>query len=314
MDRDRGQLLLVAGLGLALAFVVLALVLNAVVFTENLATRNHGETDDVVGYERATEVAVGGLLVQTNAYDDADHANLRSALSANVETWDANASLLSASSGTITAASVRSVENGTRIVQADERNFSDANGTTDWTAAVDVSETRRFEAVVTPTSGSPVAFTFSDGTASWRVEVSENGTNADYTDVDVRNETGDVLAETYVESGTASIDVTEGTVNGTRVANWTFAENVSAPYSISVENGGNANGKYGFVVDVPNADDDVAAGTYADRSNGSPAAVPALYSATVAVYVQDARVTYETNVTVAPESSPAAAPWASPSE
>lgn len=313
MNRDRGQLLLVVGLGLALAFVVLALVLNAVVFTENLATRNHGETDDVVGYERATEAGVGGLLVQTNTYDDADYATLRSALESDVGTWDANASLLSASSGTITAASVRSVENGTRIVQADERNFSDDSGADNWTAAVDVSETRRFEAVVTPTSSSPVAFTFSDGTASWRVEVSENTSNSGYTDVDVWNETGDVLAETYVESDTASIDITKGRLNGTRVPGWTFAENVSTPYNVSVVNGGNANGKYGFVVDVPNAEDDVPSDTYTDRSNGSPTAVPALYSATVAVYVQDARVTYETNVTVAPESSPAA-PWKSPAE
>ncbi|GAA0282594.1 hypothetical protein [Halobacterium noricense] len=310
MDRDRGQLLLVAGLGLALAFVVLALVLNAVVFTENLATRNHGETDDVVGYERATEAGVGGLLVQTNTHDDADHANLRNVLGAGVGTWDANASLLSASSGTITAASVGSVENGTRIAQPDERNFSDANGTNDWTAAVDVSETRRFEAVVTPTSGSPVTFTFSDGTASWRVEVIDEGSDTNVTAF----QNGSRVATETQSSDTVALDVTEGTVNGTRIANWTFAENVSAPYDVSVENGGNANGKYGFVVDVPNAEDDVSASTYADRSSGSPTAVPALYSATVAVSVQDDRVTYETNVTVAPESSPSAAPWESPAE
>ena len=309
MDRDRGQLLLVAGLGLALAFVVLALVLNAVVFTENLATRNHGETDDVVGHERAVEASVGGLLVQTNTYDDASASSLRSALEAGVGTWDANASLLSASSGTITAASVKSVENGTRIVQSDERNFSNDSGANNWTAATDVNETRRFEAVVTPTGGDPLTFTFSDGTVSWRVRISQNASN---TDVDVYNESGDVLADTYVESDTVAPDVTEGTVNGTRVPGWTFAENVSAPYNISVKNGGNATGTYGFVVDVSNAEDGVPDGTYANRSSGSPAAVPALYSATVAVTVRDARVTYETNVSVAPESSPSAAPWTSP--
>ncbi len=308
MDRDRGQLLLVAGLGLALAFVVLALVLNAVVFTENLATRNHGETDDVVGYERATEAGVGGLLVQTNTYDDGDYASLRGALEAGVGTWDANASLLTASSGTITAASVRSAENGTRIAQSDWRNFSNASGAGDWTAAVDVNETRRFEAVVTPSSGSSVAFTFSDGTASWRVEVIDESSETNVSAF--RN--GSLVATETEPADTVAVDVTEGTVNGTRVANWTFAENVSAPYNVSVENGGNADGIYGFVADVPNAGDDVPSGTYADRGSGSPTAVPALYSATVAVTVQDARVTYETNVTVAPEESPATPPWASP--
>jgi hypothetical protein len=306
MDRDRGQLLLVAGLGLALAFVVLALVLNAVVFTENLATRNHGETDDVVGYERAVEAGVGGLLVQTNTYDDADHASLRSALEAGVGTWDANASLLTASSGTITAASVQSVENGTRIVQADERNFSDASGAGDWTPVADVEETRRFEMVVTPNGSDPLTVNVSDGATEWRVEIVDAGSD---TVVEVKNETSPITSET-VASDTVAVDVTEGTVNGTRVPGWTFAENVSTGYDVQIENGGDADGKYGFVV----YDASVNGDNYANRSSGSPTAVPALYSANVTVHVQDARVTYETNVTVAPEESPAAPPWASPTE
>jgi hypothetical protein len=312
MNRDRGQLLLVAGLGLALAFVVLALVLNAVVFTENLATRNHGETDDVVGHERAVEAGVGGLLVEANTYDDANATTVRAALEAGVGQWDANASLLTASSGTITATSVQSVENGTRIAQPTARNFSNDSGADDWTAAVDVNETRRFEPVVTPASGDPLAFEVSDGSASWRVEISENASSPGYTDVNVRNESGDVLADTYVEAETVALDVTEGTVNGTRVANWTFAENVSAPYDVRVANGGNASGRYGFVVDVPDAEADVPSGTYASRGSGSPTAVPALYGATVDVTVRDDRVTYQTNVSVAPEASPSPAPWASP--
>ncbi|MUV60887.1 hypothetical protein [Halobacterium sp. CBA1126] len=312
MDRDRGQLLLVAGLGLALAFVVLALVLNAVVFTENLATQNHGQTDDVVGYERAAEAGVGGLLVQANTDDDADHASIQSALAADVGRWDANASLLSASGGTVTAAAVESVDEGTRVAQPDWRSFADASGDPDWTAARGVTETRRFEAVVSPTGGDPLTLNVSDGPASWRVDVFQNGSNAGFTDVEVRDGNGEVLAATYVESDTVAVDVTEGTVNGTRVANWTFAENVSGAYDVSVANGGNAEGRYGFVVDVPDAEDDVAGGTYEARGDGSPTAAPALYSATVDLTVRDASVTYETNVTVAPEESSTAPPWASP--
>ncbi|CQH53066.1 uncharacterized protein HHUB_1920 [Halobacterium hubeiense] len=308
MNRDRGQLLLVAGLGLALAFVVLALVLNAVVFTENLATRNHGETDDVVGHERAVEAGVGGLLVEANTYDDANATTVRAALEAGVGRWDANASLLTASSGTITAASVQSVENGTRIAQPTARNFSNDSGADDWTAAVDVNETRRFEAVVTPASGDPLTFEVSDGSASWRVAVIDEGSATNVSAF--RN--GSLVATHTRTAETVALDVTEGTVNGTRVANWTFAENVSAPYDVSVENGGNASGRYGFVVDVPDAEADVPSGTYASRGSGSPTAVPALYGATVDVTVRDDRVTYQTNVSVAPESSPSPAPWASP--
>ncbi|MCG1002692.1 MULTISPECIES: hypothetical protein [Halobacterium] len=307
MDRDRGQLLLVAGLGLALAFVVLALVLNAVVFTENLATRNHGETDDVVGHERAVEGAVGGLLVQANTYNDTNASTLRAALDDGVATWDANASLLTASGGTVTAAAVADVENGTRVAQSNERNFSNATGAGDWVAARGVGETRRFEAVVTPTGGDPLTVNVSDGAASWRVEVADEGT-----DTNVTAFLNGTLVATHTEPAeTVAVDITDGTVNGTRVANWTFAENVSAPYDVRVANGENAEGRYGFVVDVPNAEDSVPSDTYASRDSGLPAVAPALYSATVNVTVRDDRVTYETNVSVAPEDSPSAAPWES---
>ncbi len=306
MDDRRGQLLLVAGLGLALAFVVLALVLNAVVFTENLATRNHAETDDVVGHERAVEAGVGGLLAETNAYNDSDDASLKSALNASVATWDANASLLAASGGTVTHAEVVSTEPGTRVAQPDRRNFSNASGVGDWTLVTAVEETRRFEMVVTLTGDGPLTVSVSDGATEWRVEVADDGSN---TDVEVRNETS-LLASTTVASDTVAVDVTQGTVNGTVVENWTFAEDVSTPYDVSVENGGDAEGKYGFVVNDANVDGD----DYAARGSGSPTTAPALYRANVSVAVQNDRVTYETNVSVAPEGSPAAAPWTSPAE
>ncbi|NIB99154.1 hypothetical protein [Halobacterium sp. R2-5] len=306
MDDRRGQLLLVAGLGLALAFVVLALVLNAVVFTENLATRNHAETDDVVGHERAVEAGVGGLLAETNAYNDSDDASLESALNASVATWDANASLLAASGGTVTHAEVVSTEPGTRIAQSDERNFSNASGVGDWTAAADVEETRRFEMVVTPTSSDPLTVNVSDGATEWRVEIADAGSD---TVVEVRNETSPLASET-VASDTVAVDVTEGTVNGTRVPGWTFAENVSAGYDVRIENGGEAGGKYGFIVKNASVDGD----DYEAPENGSPTTAPALYRANVSVAVQNDRVTYETNVSVAPEGSPAAAPWTSPAE
>jgi len=310
MDDRRGQLLLVAGLGLALAFVVLALVLNAVVFTENLATRNHGETDDVVGHERAVEAGVGGLLAETNAYDDTDESSLQAALNDSVATWDVNASLLSAGSGTVTGASVVDAEPGTRVAQPDDRTFTNATGASDWTAATDVAETRRFEAVVTPTGGGPLTVNVSDGATEWRVEVVENGTN---TDVAVRNATA-LLASTTVASDTVAVDLTEGTVNGTGVSGWTFAENVSAGYDVRVENGASATGRYGFLADRERTAllGDLPSDTYESRGGGSPTTAPAVYRVTVGVAVQDDRVTYETNVSVAPEDGPAVPPWASP--
>src|SRR6056297_2455049 len=115
MPRDRrGQMLLVAALGLAVAFVALALVLNAVVFTENLATRNPDPADDALAYEGAVTEGVGGLLAETNRHDDADYDSLDDALRAGVVAWDANASRLVAADGTVTSVDLNDTSNGTR--------------------------------------------------------------------------------------------------------------------------------------------------------------------------------------------------------
>lgn len=311
-QRDRrGQLLLVAALGLAVAFVVLALVLNAVVFTENLATRNHGQADDVVGYERAVEDAATGLLAETNAHNASDYDALRTAFTANVATWDSNASVLVASGGHVTAAAVASASNGTRVVQAAERNFSNASDATAWQAASDVSATRRFHVVATPTNGStPLTWNVTDGTAVWEVRISENASNTSETDVVVRNATTE-LTRTTVAADTASVDLTAGTVNGTAVADWTFAEGVGATYDVRVDNAASANGRYVFVVNTEESAFRAALppGTYnSSGTDAYPKTTPALFSATVDVTVQNSRVTYESNVTVAPEATPVGLP------
>ncbi|WP_336036958.1 hypothetical protein [Halobacterium yunchengense] len=306
MDRrdGRGQLLLVAALGLAVAFVVLALVLNAVVYTENLATRNHGQTDDVLGYERGAESAVGGLVAASNRENHTDYGTLGAALEADVATWDENASVLAAAGGHVTEASVAGVENGTRVLQSDRRAFTNAAGDGDWTAATGADGTRRFHVVATPTSSTdPLTFTVADGTASWSVRVAADG---GATDVTVSRNGSQVAAHTH-GADTVSLDLTEGTVNGTSVENWTYAEGVTPSYDLAVEHGGNAEGRYVFVVDRPRPALLAAlpGGTYEDAyADASPRSTPAIYRADVAVSAVDDRVTYATNASVAPESGP----------
>jgi hypothetical protein len=303
MDRRnrRGQLLLVAALGLAVAFVVLALVLNAVVFTENLANRNHGDADDVVGYERGVESGVGGLVAAVNRENHTDYETLNETLATNLGTWDGNASVLTAAGGHVTAASVTATDNGTRVLQPDRRAFTNATGAGDWTAATGVNATRRFHVVATPTAGSPLTFEVTDGAASWTVRVAEDGGGADVT---VTRNGSHVVSYAHAAE-TVALDLTEGTVNGTSVANWTYAAGVSAPYDVRVANGTDAEGRYVFVVDRPRPPLRAALpdSTYA-AADSSPRATPALYGAVVAVSVLDDRVTYETNVSVAPESGP----------
>lgn len=293
MPRDRrGQLLLVAALGLALAFVALALVLNTVVFTENLATRNHDRADDAIGFQNAVEDGVGGLVVEVNRHDDASNESLADALRDGVAAWDENATALSAANGRVTSVDVVSLDNGTRIVQADRDSaIEDADGESDWLVAGDVSDVRRFELVVTPTSETtPLNLSLAGNDASWRIEVVGDGAGG--SDVTAfRN--GTPVGTANEPNSTVAVDVTEGTVNGTSVANWTFAEGVSTPYDVNVRNGSSAEGQYVLVVDEPESSLDTEAPDTRTR--------PAIYSADVAVTVRESSLTYQTNVTVPPE-------------
>jgi hypothetical protein len=308
MPRDRrAQMLLVAALALAVAFVALALVLNAVVFTENLATRNHDRTDDALGYEGAVESGTAGLLAAANDDDSTDYGAITDSVAARLARWDANATRLSTAGGSVTAASLAGVQNGTQILQAQRGNFTDAADNSDWTAASGVNETRRFRVRADPNATTdPFTVTVTDGTASWRVEVAENATDAGNTTVTVSRNGSTVLTESRATE-TVELDLTEGLLNGSAIPGWTWAAGVSAPYDVAVENGGNATGKYVLFVDKPRVPllDALPRGTYHPRwRTDSPTTVPAVYRATVALTLRNDRVTYRSTVGLSPESEP----------
>lgn len=285
-------MLLVAALGLAVAFVALALVLNAVVFTENLATRNPDPADDALAYEGAVTEGVGGLLAETNRYSDANYSALDAALRAGVADWDANASRLAAADGRISAVELNATRNGTRILQDATSTFTSAGGTSDWTVAGGVSGTRRFVVVADPASSLPVSFAVADGAGNdWRVEIAEAASgNATVTVVD----DGTVVADVTHGSGTVAVDLTEGTVNGSAVANWTYAAGVTTPYEVTVDDGSGATGRYQLFVDRQQGSFTTAAATTR----------PAVYSATVDVTVHRSSLRYESPVVLAPEDAP----------
>ncbi|SEV97763.1 DUF7261 family protein [Halobacterium jilantaiense] len=289
-DGDRGQMLLVAALGLAVAFVALALVLNAVVFTENLATRNPDAADDALAFEGAVTEGVGGLLAETNRHNDTDYATLDDALRAGVVAWDANASRLTAADGTVTAVELRAATNGTRIVQETAGAFTADDGATAWMVAGDVSGVRRFVVVADPASTSPVSVNVSDGDGDyWRVDVADDGSGDATVTV---TENGSTVTIPH-DDATVAVDLTEGTVNGSD-AGVTFAAGVDAPFDVTVSDGDRATGRYQLFVDRE-------LGAFA---TDAPTTRPAIYRATVDVTVHRSSVTYESPVALAPEDAP----------
>jgi len=284
-------MLLVAALGLAVAFVALALVLNAVVFTENLATRNPDPADDALAYEGAVTEGVGGLLAETNRHDDADYVTLDDALRAGVDAWDRNASQLVAADGAVTSVELNDTSNGTRIVQDTAGDFNASDGSEDWTLAGEVSDVRRFVVVADPASSGSLTIEVSNGSESWRVELSEDGDGTASVTV---FESGSQMASVDHDDETVAVDLTEGTVNGSTVENFTFAAGVTPSYNVTVADGSAATGRYQLFVDEEHDDLDTEASTTRH----------AIYSATVDVTVHRSSMTYESPVVLAPEDAP----------
>jgi hypothetical protein len=66
--RKRGQLIFIGGLSLALTFVALALILNSVIYSENLATRNNDASggQDAAQFREDVQQGVSDLTDQVN--------------------------------------------------------------------------------------------------------------------------------------------------------------------------------------------------------------------------------------------------------
>ena len=73
---DRGQMILVAGVILAVLFVALALLVNAAIYTDNVATRGGDSAGEALEYQAGVVDSVGGLIDAENA--DGGHSSVGS--------------------------------------------------------------------------------------------------------------------------------------------------------------------------------------------------------------------------------------------
>jgi len=127
--RERGQLILLGGLTLAVLLVGLAVILNAAIYTENLASRGDAiGADDALGFRAETEAAISGLIGEVNADSTIGEPELRDAIS----DWSETTALQYVRNGAETKISVLSV------------NDPDANGVID---SVDLRLTYQTEQV-----------------------------------------------------------------------------------------------------------------------------------------------------------------------
>lgn len=321
---DRAQLLLVAGLVIAVTFVALALTLNTVIYTENLATRSSDVAggDDSIRFLDATEDGIAGILDRANRNHNESHAAVRDNVTADVDAWRNTTGRSFAINGIVTNVSNRNLTNGTRMLQTDgSRDFTAADGSSNWTLASNASATRQFRLNVTNAS---LAFStnatvgigndvfhihINDQSSSrWRVFLYRDTTTGTF-NVTVQNDTGALVPRKSGPCSTTGehvfVNVTAATVGGEECSALSFVSDLQGPYAITYNEteptlgDPTANGTYHLIVD--NGSVARSPGSrFNDAPGDSPWADAAVYAIEYDAVYQTSRLRYIADVRVAP--------------
>lgn len=303
---DRGQLIIVAAVGLAILLTLLTLALNTAVFGGIHAAQTDDSLNEergVIEYQDGLERGVGGMLAPLNRkYDEYD--TLESELNDSVAAWSDLSRSERLREGTAATASLRGVSYETRVVQNESGTFADRSGDPTWEVAANVSDVRGFEANVTKTGLVDGGGCVDDGSC-FTVEVEGADGNAwrlfayDDGGVEVFVDPASGANETYAAGAEAELNVTDGTVNGSKEFP-SFLEDggLAAPYTVRYANADDVSGTYeltvdGRIVDGSIADDDRYGLT------GSPRIEARIAAAEVGLRYRSPDLLYETNTTVA---------------
>lgn len=322
-DDDRGQLVIVMSLLLALLIVAMVLYLNTAIYAENLGTQE----SDVVGaegassYKHAAEDGTAAAMAHVNEYNATDLNNdprpydeLEEELEVDMNNWSDGTSRFAAVRSRSANVSVQETNQGERITQDEPRNFSAANHESDWTVVEETDAVRNFEVNVsedglprTPpedvdTDGE-VHLEFDDGQTRqvyFHVDDDEGTINATVFDGGVEGSCGVDEAE-----GWATFDLTGGEVvdeNGETVTCSAFDalfDELDEGFEISYNDASDELGTYELIAEEPEFDGNEDE-YFREPTDGSPYKVNAIYAAEIDVTYQTARIDYATIIRVAP--------------
>ena len=302
-DADRGQLLLLSGLVVAVSLVALVVLLNASIYSENVATRGIEAADGEALEVRAAAVEETGKLIDgTNRNRPADHSEATAAVEDGIGGLDEYLARAYADRGGVTH--VEGDPSSIRAGRYVTGNLT-ANGTGDSNATLadGVARTRGFVVEVDPdelastdAAGAPTdAFytEFDDGANETR----EVYVYRDVGDDDVTVAVGENGSDPAVVCSTpaadrVAVDLTGGTLGDERCPGlWaTSAGALGAPYDVTVERTDEANGTVTATV-RPDAGDAVGSDLMA---------TPAVYDAEIDLRYRTADLRFETTIRVAP--------------
>lgn len=306
-DADRGQLFLIGALSLAVLLITVALLLNTAIYTENIATRGGGtDSAEVIGFQNAAQAQSVDAFEHVNCEHNASYGDLRGNYTASMNVWEDTAARHRAAEGHVGEVTVNDTTEGTRIVQDDDRNFTDANGNASWELVADANArnytiTAQPSSLITSDTGNltsdpvfRVAFEASNGDV-WSIYIYD-GTVGDITVAVVEP---DGTIDSRGADSPARLDITNATLDGDSWDALRFFDDLGEGYDVSYEYGDATTGTYSLAVDRNVSAVDGA--QYHDDSSGdSPYVTPALYDAEIDIVYQTQMAYYEAKYRVAP--------------
>jgi hypothetical protein len=308
---DRGQLLVIIALVLGIVFVALAIVVNAAIFTENLATRETVDSERTAAFTGDVERAIEVRYNQTNSNGSHTASAARTTFDDTFRGWTDQRSNVSATEGGFFDATW-TTHVGWRLNQSSDDSFApvDAPAATDWIVVENTRNVSTLRLDVTREhlyNGSTLGDVESD---AFRVNVSDGSTDwelyvlNDSADDEVVVFQGD--PSTYgsysglvddgcsVNADRTVIDFLTMKVNAKECPDLAFEDDLSGPVTISYENVNvsdeeRINGTYTVVV---NGSDALATNNsdYPERFNVTGSGEPAAHAV---VYAVDYTTTYE---------------------
>lgn len=310
---DRAQLMLVAALALAVLFVSLALLLNTVIYTGNLATRSvGGDSDAVAGYRTAAVDTADTSLKHANVHNNSDYPELETTFDTAVRDWDDATSRHRAVAGTATELNVTSKTRGTRLRQDNfSRSFENKSSNESWSVAEDIGGYRDFRMTVDRSTLTSIDGDEDNGTSLDAANVFhltvETDASEEYTAFVGETDSSNVTVSVFGPSGhratctapasdgNATIDVSNGTVGGNDCEALTFEDDVDGEVTLRYGDGDDVAGTYSLVVDTPYSEYEE---DFVNAGNGSPYRTHALFDAELELVYRTPSTHYESTVVV----------------
>ena len=300
---ERGQLILIAGLTIAVILVALVLLLNTVIYTENLASRGIDAGGmDALEYRLAVIGGVGELLDEENR-QSGNFSEKEIRVEDGIEGIDEALAANRIRQGVLAEVNHSSVDTreGIFVAQNESQQFLSDENSSSWTLATDVAAVRQFAvevdgATTLDASNATDGFRLNvtDGSDTWSLFVYTDEDSGNLTVATTENVDPPVCSvnASAINASSVTLDVTGATLAGSPCDDLQWGEGVGQPYTIEIENGSEIEGTYELTVAGEPGD--------LDGAGESPFYQEAVYSATMEITYQTSDLHFVTNVRIAP--------------